>query len=239
MMREGNKKDAYHIQSLLVAGATGLIGREVVRQLLSLYPEIELHVLVRKQVPDFPEAVIQHQGSLEDFDGWVQGISCDAVICCVGSTLKKAGTIEKFREADVDFPIRLAKLSRFWAKSFAVISSAGAGGMMPGYYLKAKRDMERGLMQNMPPALHIFRPGLLDGNRSEVRKGELFALKIMRLLRFILPVRYRPVKAEWLAAALIRVVLSDQKGIFIYESEDIAPLSKGLKVKKNRYGLGI
>jgi uncharacterized protein YbjT (DUF2867 family) len=212
----------------LVAGAGGLTGRFLVNKLLeddyfsevkvlstgnSNYPEHEKLKIVRVNYADLTAAQEQMEA-----EHW---------FCCLGTTLKKAGSVEAFRQVDLNYVVNLGRIARFSCNNFMVISSVGAAAGSSNYYLKAKGEMEKTLMGLKLPALHIFRPGLLLGARNESRKGEQWAIRLNRFLGFLLPGKYKSVKVEVLAETMLRVSKSADKGIYTYQSSDIIQLAKG------------
>ncbi len=227
------------IERILVAGATGLTGRSVIQQCLTHFPEIEIKALVRNKVQDFPSSIKQIVTDYHHLEDIQEAMEADAVFCCLGTTRKKAGSVEAFRMVDVQFPIALAKRTRFFADRFMLISSTGAGKAFPNTYLNAKRDVERGIMALGFPCTHIFRPGILAGPRQEKRPAEQWALRMMQSISWLLPAAYKPMPSDTLALAMLRAAQLEEKGIFIYENEDIPAIAQGAKVKKNTLGLGI
>lgn len=224
---------------ILVAGATGLTGRAIIQQCSIHFPEIEIKALVRAPVTVFPDSVQQIVADYAHLEDVQEAMEAETVICCLGTTRKKAGSVSEFRKVDVDYPLALGKRARFFSNRFILVSSAGAGKAIPNTYLNAKRDVEKGLMSLGFSSLHIFRPGFLDGPRQEKRSFERIALRAMKSMTWALPAAYKPMPVDTLAMAILQAGKMEEKGIFIYENEDIPAIAQGAKVKKNTLGLGI
>src|SRR5690606_24320068 len=122
----------------------------------------------------------------------------DDVFCCLGTTIKKAGSQNAFRRVDYDYPVALGKLAKSaGAKRFLVISAMGADARSNIFYSRVKGQMEEALKKMEFPALHIFQPSLLLGKRDEFRLGEkaasVLAPAISPLLRGKMK-KYKPIE---------------------------------------------
>ncbi|WP_203362915.1 oxidoreductase [Bacillus sp. REN10] len=209
----------------LVAGATGLVGMKLVQQLLAA-PEYEKVItLVRRasgMAHDKLEEQVVHFDSLNQLmlDGRV-----DHAFCCLGTTIKKAKTKEAFRVVDLDYPLRLAQLAkRHHASQFLVISSMGASVASPFFYSRVKGELEQRLQTLELNGLHLFRPSLLLGERSDFRFGEAAAEKFFQAFPFLFagPMKkYKPIHAETVARAMVAAALTEKSGVHIYESDQI------------------
>jgi uncharacterized protein YbjT (DUF2867 family) len=144
-------------------------------------------------------------------------LASDVVICALGTTIKKAGSKERFREVDHDYPLAAARLALdAGARHFLLVSAIGASADSRVFYNRVKGELEDDLLALGFPLTTIVRPSLLLGDRSEFRLGEAVAGK----LAFLVPGRYRPVQARAVARALVaeahrtgperRVVESDE-----------------------------
>jgi len=210
-------------ETALVVGATGLLGMEITKQLLDREGISLVKVLVRR---DFP--IMHHKLQVLVVDWgevhqWGEEISANQVYCCLGTTRKKAGSIGAFRAVDVDLVIAVARRTRLWCRSFTVVSSQGATPISFWPYLKAKGDMEVGLLRLGFERLNIMRPGLLLGKRTENRPAESLAIRIMKPLKFLFRGRLRflrPVSAIKLAGFMLEVGAEPEKGIYQYENQD-------------------
>ncbi|KAA0547499.1 oxidoreductase [Bacillus sp. BGMRC 2118] len=212
----------------LVIGATGLVGKSLVHKLLNEESYSKVTILVRK------DSSIQHpklhsvKVDFDQLEDWKEEFAVDDVFCCIGTTIKKAGSQEAFRKVDYDYPIQAALLAKSeGADQYLVISSMGASDKSPFFYSRVKGELEEKLKDLSFAALHIFRPSLLLGNREEFRLGEKAAEKISRVLPFLFFGRmskYKPISAETVVGAMVKTARLNKKGIHIYESSVINTL---------------
>jgi uncharacterized protein YbjT (DUF2867 family) len=199
--------------SLLLAGATGLVGGHALRLAMADPRFDRVVVLTRRPLPDsvtgkaVDEAGIEMGSGLDvrivDFDALDQaaaGMPVDAVACALGTTIKKAGSREAFRKVDRDYPVRLAELAaRAGADRFILVSSAGANPRSRFFYSRVKGETEEAVAELGIPGVSILRPSLLLGDRDESRPGEEWAKR----LSFLFPPGHRAVHARDVARALL------------------------------------
>jgi uncharacterized protein YbjT (DUF2867 family) len=205
---------------LLLVGATGAVGKQVLALAL-VDPRIEQVIApTRRPLPNqvnLYNPVIDFARLPIDAPWW----HVDAVICTLGTTIKAAGSQAAFAAVDRDLPIQVAKLARAaGATRFALNSSLGANPA-GNFYLRTKAEAEAGVRNINYPSFTIVRPSLIDAVREESRPGEKIGLIVARTFRPLIPLRYRTVKAERIALALLDGVLKDQSGEFIIESEQL------------------
>lgn len=209
------------MQTFLLVGATGLVGQSVLAQALVDPRVTRLVAPTRRPLPPHPKLV----NPLVDFDALPADApwwSVDAVICTLGTTIKKAGSPAAFRRVDHDYPLAIATLARRrGATAFALTSSVGADAAARTFYLRTKGETENALRALAFPSLTLVRPSMIGGERTERRPLEAFALRVFTVLPFLLPRRYRIVAAERIARALLASALSARPGTHIVESEAI------------------
>ncbi|MGM7634352.1 oxidoreductase [Bacillus sp. Hm123] len=207
----------------LVAGATGLVGSEVVQQLLATSAYEKVITVVRRSSGMVHDKL---EEKVVNFDELTLDESIDHVYCCLGTTIKKAKTKEAFQKVDLDYPLRLAKLAKkHQVSQFLVISSMGASVKSPFFYSRVKGELEQQLQALELNGLHIFRPSLLLGEREESRLGEGIAEKLASVFPFLFtgPLKkYQPIHAKTVAHAMVAMALTESGGVHMYESENIA-----------------
>lgn len=213
----------------VVAGATGLIGRELVRQLLDDEAYGTVVSLVRRKTglthPKLQEVLVDYR-ALEDMGGTEIDLAGSDVFCVLGTTIKKAGTREAFREVDYDYPLALGRLAKErGAAQFLIVTSMGADPASRIFYSRVKGEVEEALRDLNLPVLHLFRPPLLLGQREEFRLGERLAGMIMPWFAALLG-KYRPVHGRTVAAAMIRMAKSGDAGTHIHESNRIREIGE-------------
>lgn len=213
-------------KKVVVAGPTGLVGREIIR-LLEERPEVEFTALVRKTgrlraLSGRVQEVLFDYEDPASYERLGTEIPCDVLLCALGTTLKVAGSPEAFQRVDRDYPValmnRLAKLDP--RPVFGVVSSVGAA-KPKGLYLRTKAEMERALLDSGLPFV-VARPSLLLGRRREYRLAErlaalLLAKPYLYLARALAPRsrlvwRYAPIEAALVARALVRTCVDDPPG---------------------------
>lgn len=207
---------------VVLAGATGLIGTELLLQLTQQRCEA-VTALVRRAV-DLPHPHQSH--ALIDFSAPLlppPKSEHDAVICALGTTIKKAGSKPAFRAVDFDMVVQLANAAKAEGyQTFAVVSSIGADKPGGNFYLQTKHDMEKALVALNFTTLVIARPSLLLGDRAEFRFGERAAEVVFSALQplFIGKLKhFKPISATTVAKALILTCAERPEGITLLENE--------------------
>lgn len=208
------------MKTALILGATGLVGKEVLKQALEdpIYSKIKIIVRSPQEIQHskLEELVIDFR-KMEQYEN---EFAVDHVYCCLGTTIKKAKSKEKFRLVDYEYPLLAARLSKGRAEKFLIISAQGANANSPFFYNKIKGELERDLIALGLPNLIIFRPSLLLGDRQEDRPMEKIAGKMMRLINplFSGPLKkYAAIEASYVAECMI----SSAKGIFLFEDLEV------------------
>lgn len=210
----------------LIAGATGLVGTELVKRLLEA-PEYKKVILIgRRSSGIIHEKLEEKVIRFEELAHLHFDSAIDHVYCCLGTTIKKAKTKEAFQKVDLEYPLLLAKLAKnHQASQFLVISSMGANAKSPVFYSKTKGQLEDRLKELGLNGLKIFRPSLLLGERNEFRFAEATTAKLSKAFPFLFigkMKKYKPVKAATVARAMLAIALLDQLGTHVYESQHIA-----------------
>jgi len=207
---------------ILLAGATGIVGRHVLEQALADPRIARVVALSRRPLPMHPKLenpLVDFSSLSPDAPWW----AVNGVVCTLGTTMRQAGSKEAFRRVDHDYPLVLAQIARaHGATAFALNSSMGASVHTNNFYLRTKGDVEAAVAACGFPSLTIVRPGLLGGHRVEFRLGERLGLVALRLLGPLLPRRYRISPADRVARGLLDAVVSARPGTLIVEAEAFA-----------------
>ncbi|MFZ5638296.1 MAG: NAD(P)H-binding protein [Pseudomonadota bacterium] len=206
---------------LLIAGATGLVGRHALTLALA-DPRIDRVVApTRRALPPHPKLenpVVDFEALPADAAWW----SVDAVVCALGTTIRDAGSQAAFRRVDVDYVIAVATHARSaGARAFALNSSLGADPASRGFYLRCKGDAEAALRSLAYPSLTLVRPSIIGGERERRRPLEHLGMVVLRALAPMVPRRYRVVPAERIARRLVDAALDARSGEWAIESEAI------------------
>jgi uncharacterized protein YbjT (DUF2867 family) len=212
-------------KSALVLGATGLIGKELVKVLDESDQYENIKCLVRRPIELESKICEEHIVDFNELHKYHELFKVSDVFCCLGTTIKKAKTKEAFRKIDYEYPKEAAKLAKEnGAEKFLIVSSMGADPKSLFFYSRVKGDVEEALISLNLPSLHIFRPSLLLGERSEFRLGEKIAEKASGVMNKLMvgPLRpYRGIQARKVAAAMAFVAQSNKKGNNIYLSHEM------------------
>lgn len=217
-------------RSALIIGATGLVGKSLVKQILDDYSYGKVKVAVRKKLPLEHHKLEQH---IIDFDN-IQSISeifeADDIFCCIGTTIKKAGSQEAFIKVDYSYAFEAAKNGVLnGANQFLLISAIGADSDSSIFYKRVKGDIEDSVSKLGYNAVKILRPSLLVGQREENRLGEKIGIIVMKILSVFLAGKYkkfRAIKAESVAKAMLAIAKNDTEGVSVYESDEIQSISE-------------
>lgn len=201
----------------LVAGASGLVGGECLKLLLASNRYAQVIVLARRDLgaaARHPRArqVIVDFASLQDV---AAELVADHVYCALGTTIRKAGSQQRFREVDGDYPRRLAELTLArGASHFSLVSALGASRTSPFFYSRVKGELEESLRAMRWPGLCIVRPSVIAGDRAESRPMERLAERALKWA----PRTWRPVHAREIAAAMVNTALHAPQGLTVIES---------------------
>ena len=208
-----------HNQSI-VLGSTGLIGKH----LLTYLSEKDLSVIAitRRPINDIPKNV---SPMMIDFDSFLdQGYlpDCEHIYICLGTTIKKAGSQETFKKVDLDYCLGFAKKAReSGATKISLVTSVGANADSKNFYLKTKGQLENEIKAMGFDSVNIFQPGLLLGNRDEIRPLEFLGQYGSFLLNMVLfgsLKKYRSIEASKVANAMANS--SNNNGINYFSYQD-------------------
>ena len=214
--------------NIILFGATGLVGNEVRKFLHSHHSHHKIGLVVRKKLKDINPGEVEILSDLtshEDLKNRLMDLRPEVAFCCLGTTMKKAGSKHAFYHVDHELILNCAKAAYLaGAKSFGVISSSGADARSDFYYLKVKGETEKDLMGLGFAQLVILRPGLLLGKRSESRTLEKLFISLAPFYSKLMkgPLRkFRPIEASSVASCLVRLTTSKGKKVQILESHNI------------------
>jgi uncharacterized protein YbjT (DUF2867 family) len=208
------------MKTAFVVGATGLVGQKLVEKLCQ-HPAYGQVVLWGRRHSPFRDAKIVdkigtfEQLSVQDFTG------VDEVFCCLGTTIKKAGSQSAFYEVDCLYPYQVGYLAKEAGVSqLLIVTALGADAQSGIFYNRVKGEVEEKIQALSFESLHIFRPSLLLGDRQEQRAGERWAQKLSPLFAWMLV--GRPIEADKVAQAMVTEAQKKVAGVQIHESDRIA-----------------
>lgn len=217
-------------KTLLLLGATGLIGGECLQYLRGDDYYSDVIILTRKILPETTAKIRQHLVNFDRIEQYRELVHANDVICALGSTRSKAGSRENFYRIDFEYPYELAKMAiENGAGHFLLVSALGADPRSPFFYNRVKGELENAIIDLGYGSIGIFRPSLLLGKRKEYRLGEVWMKVVLGLFSFVIPAKYRPILASTVAGAILQAARKDLAGVHIFESGAIRRLGKDLR----------
>lgn len=211
-------------KSIAVCGATGLVGGESLRRLAADPAFERIVVLTRRPLPTgLVDAATdgkleQHIVDFQHLDAHAELLRVDQILCALGTTIKQAGSQERFRRVDHDYPLTLARLGlEQGAQHFLLVSALGANAQSRVFYNRVKGELEEAVSALPYRSITMVRPSLLLGERTEFRLGEEVAKRFAPLF----PRRYKPIAASKVAAALVQAAKDDQPGRRVISSAEM------------------
>ena len=210
----------------VIAGASGLTGSHCLQHLLTDGVYERVIALVRRPSSRTEERL--EQLDIAELENVSLPEHCD-VFCSVGTTIRKAGSREAFREVDHHLPVVLARRAALaGARHFAIVSSVDSNPSSPNFYLRTKGQMESDIAALGLGSVSIFRPSVLLGPRLDFRPGERIGAAVGLALRFTLNGRlrrYRPIHARTVALAMIAAARTARPGTTAYHFDEICSLA--------------
>jgi uncharacterized protein YbjT (DUF2867 family) len=211
--------------SALLLGATGLVGGNVLDLLLDDPAYGRVFVLGRRPVDRSHPRLQQHVADLGRPDEHAALFAVDDVFCCLGTTIRKAGSQQAFRRVDHDYVVGSARVAAAaGARRYLLVTAAGADAGSRIFYSRIKGEAEDGVRAQPFEGVVILRPSLILGPREERRPSEALAQRLAPALGWMMvgPMRrYRAVEARTVARALVRAARERTRGVRIVESDEI------------------
>ena len=198
---------------ILLLGATGLVGREVLERLLQLREVEQVVAPTRRPLQHRPKLTNPVSPGLADLLPNVATWQADAIIIATGTTMKKAGSKEAFYSVDHDLSLAFAQAAhREGCATLAFVSAMGASVNSRFFYLRLKAETERDLERISFRSLIIVRPGFISGRKGERRTGDSIATYLAGFLAPLLPTSLRLTPVDTLAESLVSAVMSPEPG---------------------------
>lgn len=213
----------------VLAGATGLIGSELLKILLAEAAYDQILVIARKSTgisdPKLRELIID----FNELDDYTAEITGHTIFCCLGTTRKKTPDKAVYRKIDHDYPVKLAQLGALnGVEQYHLVSAIGANSHSSSFYIRFKGETEEDIKQLGIKSVHIYQPSFITGDRKEFRLME----KLFVGLSFVLdPLlfgslkKYRSIPAKTIAQAMFNQSIKNNEGIFTYPSDKIKELA--------------
>ena len=210
------------MKTAIVAGASGLIGKELVQKLISSDQYHRIYVVSRKKSGLVNEKVTELVIDFEKIDQLTFDEPVDDVFCTLGTTMKQAGSRDNFKKVDFEYVVALANLGKqSGASKFLVISAMGADSKSAVFYNKVKGLTEEALINIGFKQLVIFRPSLLLGERPEARFAERMSGVFMKTFNFLIPDNYKAIQAKKVAESMLNMAINSTESVLIVKSGDM------------------
>lgn len=212
-----------------MAGASGLVGGHLLTTLLEAPEYARVFALSRRPLNVEHPRLANRIVSFERLEAQLAGLRCDDAFCCLGTTIRAAGSQQAFHDVDCGHVLAFARVARAaGARRMTVVSSVGADPQAKAFYLRVKGEMEQALAGSGFPSLDILQPSLLLGWRREMRPFELAAGVAMPLVNPLLMgnlARFRAIPARAVAAAMLGAARSGRRGLYRYTWAGIRQLA--------------
>jgi uncharacterized protein YbjT (DUF2867 family) len=208
------------MKTALIVGASGLIGKHLAQKLLESNYYEKVSVIVRKPLNIIHPKLEQIIMDFENLDA--SKIMAEDIFCCLGTTMKQAGSKEAFYKVDFTYPLNFAKAGLAnGAKQFLFVSSMGADEKSLVYYSRVKGEIEKALSDLHYSTLLIFRPSMLEGERENPRMGEKIGNVVMNFFAPLIPDKYKVIMGEKVAQAMLELAQKNIKNKNIFESDSL------------------
>jgi uncharacterized protein YbjT (DUF2867 family) len=211
-----------------IIGVTGLIGGYLYEILKQDKTYETIRLIVRRPFVkdnDRTEVKLVDFNDAESFKLAIDG--SDVVFCAIGTTQKKVkGDKAAYRKIDYDIPVKAARFCKeTGCETLILVSAVGANSKSNTFYLKLKGEMEDAVKATGLKSVHIMRPSMLLGDRTEFRLGEKIGKPLMTALSFLLPSKYKPIHGMKVAKAMLTAAKENREGFFVHEYKEIRELS--------------
>jgi uncharacterized protein YbjT (DUF2867 family) len=209
-----------------VIGATGLVGKELVAQLLKNENFEKVRIFVRRDSgishPKLEQLIVH----FEKAETWAEKLTGDVLFSALGITLKQAGSKEKQYEVDFTFNLNFARKAKAnGIENYVLVSSAGANSKSKIFYTRIKGELDDAVAKLGFKNLVILRPSSLTGDRDETRRMEKMSIPIARFITKFILKKYRPISGETVAQAMINAVLNSNPEKTIWKGDEVFKLT--------------
>lgn len=212
-------------KSVVIVGATGLIGNALLHELISASEVSHIRIFVRKTIAGLPEKVTQVVTDFSDFSLLKEQVIGDVIYCCVGTTRKKTPDLNDYRNIDFGINIGMAKLAKEnGIPTVHLISAIGASTSSRIFYSKLKGEIEEAMKELQFKHCYIYQPSMLIGSRTESRPFEFIGQKLMLFfegLRLLSKNEYHSIRVETIAQAMIKTLGKEDEGIHIQRYQEM------------------
>ncbi len=212
-------------KTAVIFGATGLIGRQLLRLIIDSDEYNQVTIVVRTPFKFQHSKLIQLTGDLSTVEQLKEQLKADVYFCSLGTTRNKTPDLEEYYKIDHDYPLKAAQIAKeLGVSQYHLVSALGANAESRIFYSRTKGEVENDIIAEQLSATYIYRPSLLVGKRKEARLAEKMAevlMKIINPLLFGKAKNWRSIKATQVAYRMYQNSLKPKAGVHIILSEDI------------------
>lgn len=210
----------------LIAGATGLTGRYLLDLLLkdSYYSSV---IAVTRKPLDKTDARLKNVVvNFDSLENSASELKADDIFCCLGTTIKQAGSQAAFRKVDFEYPLHLARTTRSQgANQFLIITALGSDKASSIFYNRVKGEVEDAIGEVGFPGYHIFQPSMLLGDRTDERAGESAGKWVMKVFDFLIPKKYKAIEGIRVTRGMLHVAKQNIPGRVVHSSGELQNFS--------------
>lgn len=207
------------MKTAIIFGVTGLTGKALLHNIVEDDRYSKIYIVTRRPCGFIHPKVEEILFNYKDFKE-MPSIKADHVFCCLGTTIKKAGSKEAQQIIDRDFPIAIAKYAHtLGAEKMVTVSSIGADAKSSNFYLRTKGEMEEGVKSNFKHSVFV-RPSFLLGNREEMRIGERIGIALFSIINPLLfgsLSKYKGIQVSQLSKAMINACFNKTEEVLYYK----------------------
>jgi uncharacterized protein YbjT (DUF2867 family) len=215
------------MKTALVIGATGLVGSQLLNQLLADARFENVKVFVRRSTGENHPKLEEHIVNFDAIDTWKQNLKGDVLFSALGTTLKQAGGKDAQYKIDFTYQYNVAKAAaENGVPQYVLISSAGASAQSRIFYSRMKGELENAVKALSFQHIHILQPGILQGHRPQPRPGERIGIALLSAAGVIPGLKkYRPIEDKTVAQAMINAAFREEKHIEVWTLENVFTLA--------------
>ena len=208
---------------ITLIGSSGLIGTNFLEQIgpddFQYVKAITRRKILNLENKDF---IKQSVHDFSDLEKMRQDLKTDVLVNALGTTIKKAGSKYEFAKIDHELTLKISKIAKEeGCRTMILISSIGANCESNIFYSKVKGLLEVSLKEIGFEELHILRPSLLLGKRTETRPAEYISKHLIGNLSFLIPWKYKPIHASIIAKKIKFIIMEEKSGIHIWEGREL------------------
>lgn len=221
-------------KTAIILGATGLTGSILLEKLLKDPSFEKIKLFSRSSADRNSPKIEEHLIDMLKLENHSEAFTADMVFCCIGTTKSKTPNKEIYKKIDYGIPVVAAKLAKQnGIETFIVISALGADENSSIFYNKTKGEMQRDVLKQSIQNTYILQPSLIVGDRDESRFGEKVATFFMKTFGFLVPKKYKMIKAETIAEAM-RILAKTGYPEKIITSEKIKNIGRKMAARTDK-----